>query len=222
MRIRTDLQPFTRGNFMTTYRLTYFDFDGGRAEPVRIAFHAAGIPFEDNRISFAEFSQMRTGTRFNSVPVLEIDGAAVTQSNAIGRYIGKMAGLYPESDLQALYCDEAMGAIEDLLHHTVQTFGLQGDELRRAREKLVDGWLTVYLRGLDELLSRGGGEYFADNRMTIADLKVYVQTKSLLAGTLDHVPTDTLQRLAPALVAHKERIESDPKVVAYYASRKTA
>lgn len=203
---------------MTTYKLTYFDFDGGRAEPVRIAFHAAGIAFEDNRISFAEFAEMRKATRFSSVPVLEIDGAAVTQSNAMCRYVGKMAGLYPADDLQALYCDEAMGAIEDLLHHTVHTFGLEGEELKAARKKLADGWLSVYLRGLAELLNRGG-EYFADNRMTVADLKVFMQTKSLLAGTLDHIPTDIVQRLAPGLVAHKERIESDPHVVAYYASR---
>lgn len=205
---------------MTRYKLTYFDFDGGRAEPIRIAFHAAGITFEDNRISFDEFGEMRKTTRFNSLPVLEIDGAAVTQSNAMCHYVGKMAGLYPEDDLQALYCDETMDAIEDLLHHTVQTFGLQGEELKAAREKLVDGWLSVYLRGLAELLTRGGGEYFADNLMTVADLKVYMQTKSLLAGTLDYVPTNIVQRLAPGLVGHKERIESDPIVVAYYASRR--
>ena len=65
---------------MTSYKLTYFDFDGGRAEPIRIAFHTAGIKFEDNRLSFPEFGEMRQSTRFNSVPVLEIDGAAVTQS----------------------------------------------------------------------------------------------------------------------------------------------
>ena len=204
---------------MTHYKLTYFDFDGGRAEPVRIAFHAAGIEFEDNRLSFAEFGKMRKTTRFNSVPVLEIDGAAVTQSNAMCRYIGKMAGLYPEDDLQALYCDEAMDALEDLMHYIVATFGLQGEELKRARKKLVDGWLSVYLRGLDELLTRGGGDYFADNRMTVADLKVFMQTGSLLAGTLDHVSPDILERLAPGLVGHKKRIESDPRVVAYYASR---
>lgn len=204
---------------MARYKLTYFDFDGGRAEPIRIAFHAAGIDFEDHRISFPEFGEMRSGTRFSCVPVLEIDGNAVTQSNAMLRYIGKTAGLYPTDDLQALYCDEAMGAIEDILHHTVQTFGLEGDELKDARAKLVDGWLTIYLRGLDDLLKRGGGEYFADQRMTVADLKVYMQTKSLLAGTLDHVPTDLVERLAPALVAHAERIENDPLVVAYYASR---
>ena len=40
---------------MTTYRLTYFDFDGGRGEPIRLALHAGGIEFEDHRISFAEF-----------------------------------------------------------------------------------------------------------------------------------------------------------------------
>ncbi|MGI9238707.1 MAG: glutathione S-transferase family protein [Woeseiaceae bacterium] len=203
---------------MTHYKLTYFDFDGGRAEPIRIAFHAAGIDFEDDRISFPEFGEMRSSTRFSCVPVLEIDGVAVTQSNAMLRYVGKTAGLYPEDDLQALYCDEAMGAIEDILHHIVHTFGLEGEELKSARKNLTDGWLSIYLKGLADLLARGG-DYFADNRMTVADLKVYMQTKSLIAGTLDHVPTDIVQRLAPALVAHTDRIENDPLVVAYYASR---
>ncbi len=204
---------------MSSYKLTYFDFDGGRAEPIRIAFHVAGIDFEDNRISFPEFGEMRQSTRFNSVPLLEIDGAEVTQSNALSRYVGKMAGLYPEDDLQALYCDEVLGALEDLSHYIVQTFGLQGEDLRLAREKLVDGWLSVYLRGLDELLARGGGEYFADNGLTVADLKAFVQTRSLRSGNLDYVPTDLVQRLAPGLVEHQERIEGDSRVTAYYASR---
>jgi len=204
---------------MTSYKLTYFDFDGGRGEPIRIAFHAAGIDFEDIRWSFPVFSEKRGDTRFNAVPVLEIDGVAVTQSNGLTRYIGKLAGLYPEDSLQALYCDEALGAVEDSYHQIVRTFGLEGDELKAARESLVDGWLSKYLRGLDEILARGGGEYFADNRLTVADLKVYVQTRSLLAGTLDHVPTDLVERLAPNLVEHQERIEGDPVVVAYYKSR---
>ena len=204
---------------MTNYKLTYFDFDGGRGEPIRIAFHAAGIEFEDIRLSFPEFSEMRGDTRFNAVPVLEIDGAAVTQSNSLSRYIGKLAGLYPKDDLQALYCDEALGAVEDTYHQVIQTIRLQGDELKTAREKLVDGWFTLYLRGLDEMLARGGGEYFADNRLTVADLKVFVQIRSLISGTLDHVPTDLVRRVAPNLVKHQERIEGDAVVVAYYNSR---
>jgi len=156
---------------MTTYKLTYFDFDGGRAEPVRIVFHAAGIEFEDNRISFPEFSETRSNFRFGAVPVLEIDGAAVTQSNGMCRYIGKQTGLYPEDDLQALYCDEALGVVEDSYHKIVNTIFLEGDELKEAREKLVDN------------------------------------------------SADLVERLAPQLLEHNARVDSDPIVVAYYNSR---
>ena len=101
---------------MSSYKLTYFDFDGGRGEPIRIALQAAGIAFEDVRWSFPEFGEHQTSLRFNAVPALEIDGQTITQSNAISRYIGKMAGLYPDDSMQALYCDEVIDALEDLNH----------------------------------------------------------------------------------------------------------
>ncbi|RPH94835.1 MAG: glutathione S-transferase [Lysobacterales bacterium] len=205
---------------MAKYKLTYFDFDGGRGEPIRIALHAAGIAFEDNRLTFAQFSEMRHGTRFNSLPVLEIDGAAVTQSNALCRYVGKLAGLYPADALQALYCDEVLDAQEDLSQRIGPTFGLKGEELRQAREKLVQGWMSIYLRGLEQLLVRGGGKYFANDGLTVADLKTFVQTRWLRSGTLDHVPADLVQNLAPGLAEHQERVASDPRVLAYYASRR--
>jgi glutathione S-transferase len=204
---------------MSNYTLTYFDFDGGRGEPIRIVLHAAGLPFEDIRWTFPEFGKNRGALRFNAVPALTIDGEMITQSNAICRYIGKMAGLYPEDAKQALYCDEVLDALEDLNHYIVQTFGLEGDALKLAREKLVEGRLTVFLKGLQELLVRGGGEYFADGRLTIADIKAFIQMKALLAGNLDHVPAELVSNLAPALKTHHERVSHAPQVVAYYLSR---
>jgi hypothetical protein len=53
--------------------------------------------------------------------------------------------------------------------------------------------------------------------MTVADLRVFVQTRALASGVLDHVPTDVVEGLAPALAEHRERIANDPRVVAYYA-----
>jgi glutathione S-transferase len=203
---------------MTAYKLTYFDIDGGRAEPVRIAFHAAGVEFEDERISFPEFSEMRSSTRFNSLPVLEIDGTVTTQTNGMCRYVGKMAGLYPQDDIQALYCDEALGAIEDLLHRLVPTFGLEGDELKAAREELVAGWISTFVKGLAEILERGG-DYFADNKLTVADLKVAYLIQWFNSGQLDHIPTDLVERLSPALNAHADRTMSEPVVTSYYAAR---
>ena len=204
---------------MPKYKLTYFDFDGGRGEPVRIAFHAAGIKFEDHRIAFKEFAEIRKSARFHALPVLDIDGVHVTQSNAMLRYLGKQAGLYPDDNLQALYCDEAMGAAEDLSHHIGRTMGLPGDELRVAREKLVEGQLPVFLRGMDALLQSGGGKYFVDGRLTGADLKIFVETRWLQSGALDHIPEDLVKKVAPGLAKHQARISDDPVVVAYYASR---
>jgi glutathione S-transferase len=204
---------------MPRYKLTYFDINGGRGEAVRIALHAAGVKFDDHRISFQEFMQTRSEMPFTCAPVLEIDGVAVTQSNAMLRYAGKLAGLYPEDSLQALYCDETMDAVEDLLHHIVRTLMLEGDALKKARKELREGWLTTFVRGYDRLLERGGGAYFADRRLTVADLKVFVQVRSLRNGGLDHIPSDFVDELAPGLAAHADRIAEEPIVAAYYDSR---
>ena len=122
---------------MSKHKLIYFDIPGGRGEPLRIAMHAAGIDYTDERWTFPEFGDKRGELRFRAVPVLEIDEEVVTQSNAIGRYLGKQAGLYPDDPVQALYCDEVCDAVEDLTHYIVQTFGLKGEDLQRAREQLV-------------------------------------------------------------------------------------
>ncbi len=204
---------------MTSYRLTYFDLSGGRAEPIRIALHAAGFEFDDHRISFPRFLEMQKELPFGCVPVLQVDGEPVTQSNALLRYAGKLAGLYPEDSRQALYCDEAMDAIEDTSHYLGPTFGLQGDALKTAREQVVDRRLSIFLPGLARLLARGGGQYFADHRLTVADLKVFVQTRWFRSGQLDHIPADLVDRLAPTLVEHQARIERDPVVTGYYAAR---
>jgi len=205
---------------MSKYKVTYFDFNGGRAEPIRIAMHAAGLSFEDQRWSFSEFGEKRQSIRFHAIPTIQIDGKTITQSNAISRYIGKMCGLYPADALQALYCDEVLGALEDLNHYVVQTFGLSGDELKKAREKLVSGRLPVFIRGLDELLQRGGGRYFAGQSLSIADLKMVQRMKMIQSGNLEHVPTDLVPQIAPALIEHQVAIEREPQVVAYYASLK--
>jgi glutathione S-transferase len=138
------------------------------------------------------------------------------------RYVGRKAGIYPDDDLQALFCDETMDAVEDLLHQIVRTFGMEGDELKAARKELRDGWLTIFLKGLSDILERGGGEYFADRRLTVADLKVFVQIRSLRSGNLDHIPSDFVDTLTPNLAAHEKRIAAHPLVVDYYERFKAA
>ena len=204
---------------MNKLKLTYFDFPGGRAEPARLAMHIGEVPFEDYRFAPGDFSEVRKTTPLNQVPTLHVNDLQVTQSDAITRYVGKLAGLYPEDDLQAFLCDEVMGALEDINVKLGATFGLTGDDLKSARDALATDALPKYLRWLQHQLESHGGEFLADNRLTVADLKAFVILRWLSSGKLDHIPNDLIEIVAPRLKDYVNRIASLPAIAQYYANR---
>jgi glutathione S-transferase len=97
------------------------------------------------------------------------------------------------------------------------TFRMTGDAQKEARLALVNGSMPVYLAWLQTQLLAHGGQYFADNRLTVADLKVFIDVRGLNSGRLDHVPTDLVEKVAPALNAHLQRMAQTPAIVKYYA-----
>ena len=202
---------------MPKLKLTYFDFHGGRAEPVRLALHIGGVAFEDHRFAFADFAELRKSTPFGQVPTLQVDGVQVTQCDAILRYAGKLASLYPADAFQALLCDEVMYVVEEASVKLGPSFRMTGEAQKQARTALVEGSMPVYLAWLQSQLQAHGGEYFAGNRLTVADLKVFVDVRALNSGRLEHVPTDLVERVAPTLNAHMQRIAQTPAVAQYYA-----
>jgi prostaglandin-H2 D-isomerase / glutathione transferase len=201
---------------MPKLKLSYFDFHGGRGEPARLAFSIGNVPFEDDRISGPTWGQLKAQSPFGGLPILEVDGQQVTQSNGINRYAGKLSKLYPEDLLQAAFCDEAMDAVEDLYHQIGPTFSMPDEQKKFAREVLASGPLLATLRNIEKRLLAHGGQYFADSRLTVADLKVFGMTRHLRSGVLDHLPKDLVDRAAPKLVEHHERVRNDPGVKAYY------
>jgi prostaglandin-H2 D-isomerase / glutathione transferase len=207
---------------MSKLKLTYFDFDGGRGEPARLALTIGGIAFEDHRIAGPDWPKHRDQMPFRAMPVLEVDGKLVTQSNTINRYVGRLAGLYPKDDWQAAVADEIMDATEDIGSRIGATIALDEAAKKKAREALAADALTRHLEVLQSRLQAGGGEYFADRRLTVADLKVFQLVRWLRAGVLDHIPKDLVERVAPLLVKHFERVMSHPKVAEYYKRRKAA
>jgi len=202
---------------MPKLKLSYFDFHGGRGEPARLALAIGGIPFEDDRIG-ADWQRRKGSTPFGSLPVLEVDGQMLTQSNAVNRYVGKLANLYPSDPWQAALCDETMDAVEDIGTKISATlFIADEEEKKKQRKALADGPIAFFLERLQRHLLERGGEYFADRRLTVADLKVFVWVRHLRSGKLDHVPTDLADRIAPKIVEHQKRVESHPRVQEYYA-----
>lgn len=199
--------------------LTYFDFDGGRGEAARLAMRLGGISFEDRRIPGKDWPALRDSMPFQAMPVLEVDGKLISQSNTINRYVGKLAGLYPRDDWQAALVDEVMDAVEDISTMIGNTMGLEAAAKQKAREALAAGSIPRYLQQIEARLGAGGGEWFVENRLTVADLKCFLWVRWLKSGVLDHVPADIVDRHAPLLAQHFDRVRNQPGIAAHYAAR---
>lgn len=203
---------------MPELKLTYFDFNGGRGEACRLAMAIGNVPFVDDRIGVEDWPALRDSTPFGQLPILYVDGEAVTQTNTINRYVGKLAGLYPSDAFEAARCDEVMSAIEDIMYRIVPTLFMQDEEeKRKAREELANGPIPLFVKRIGEMLEARGGEHFADGQLTVADLKVFLWVRYLRSGMLDYVPTDIVDNLAPNLVDHFERVNAHPAIRAWYA-----
>jgi glutathione S-transferase len=151
------------------------------------------------------------------LPLLEKDGEILAQSNAINRYVGRLTNLYPSDPWQAALCDETMEAVEDITNKIAATMFLPDEQKKVQRKALVEGPIPFYLARLQQRLEAHGGRYFAGDRLSVADLKVFTLMGQLRSGVLDHVPVDLPDRIAPKLVEHYERIKNEPGVKAYYA-----
>eukprot|EP00977_Amphora_coffeiformis_P001144 scaffold243_cov175-Amphora_coffeaeformis.AAC.2 len=116
---------------MEKIKLTYFNIEGV-AEPMYVSIFG-GIEYEDERIAFDQWKDMKPKMPFGQLPVLTInDGPMQTQSMAMLRWVGMMQQqqqqkqqssshsdksslLYPVNDPAAVYkIEEAMGVVEDL------------------------------------------------------------------------------------------------------------
>jgi glutathione S-transferase len=202
---------------MSKLKLTYFDLHGGRGEPARLALSIGQIAFEDDRVPPSDWERRKGDTPFGALPVLEVDGLIVAQSNAINRYVGKLTDLYPSDPWQAALCDETLEAVEDINSKIFATLFLPEEQKQAQRKTLVEGPIPFYLTRLQQRLEAHGGRYFAADRLSVADLKAFVWIRHLRSGVLDHVPTDLSDRVAPKLVEHYERVKNDPRIKAYYA-----
>ena len=113
----------------------YFDIKG-LGEPIRLALEIGGIKYEDIRVKFSEWPEMKPSTPYGSLPLLEVGGKVYAQSEPILRFIGKKAGLYPADDLLALKVDEMMAATHDAIV-AVSASVREKDEAKKAEMRKV-------------------------------------------------------------------------------------
>jgi prostaglandin-H2 D-isomerase / glutathione transferase len=205
--------------------LTYFDIEGV-AEPIRLAFLLSHQQFDDIRIPFPEWQEMKSKMPYGQLPVMSInDGPFRTQSRALLRYVGSTCSstLYPTDKL--LDIEEVIGVLEDMQQCLRSTMAVQkigfpdgfyeteeGKEVKRAlREKFVETDLPKYLGYLTNMIIKNTNCWLASvDEPTIADCLAIPFLRSLTRGNLDYIPSTCLET-HPDIVQYVKRFCSlDP------------
>lgn len=199
--------------------LTYFDIAASRGEECRLALHAAGLAFHDNRIAFDKWAELKPNTPFGSLPTLEIEGrGTLAHSNAILGYLGRTYDLLPRDAWEAAKHEALMCAVEDMRAQVGPTMRIKdAAEKQAAREALARDYLPTWGAKLEAQL--GSGPFVGGDRLSVADIKIYMGLRWFKAGVLDHIPTDIFTGF-PKLEALYQAVERHEKVADWYAKTK--
>ncbi|CAD6209026.1 GSCOCT00003673001.2-RA-CDS [Cotesia congregata] len=97
----------------SSYKLIYFNARG-RAEHIRYIFAHAGVDYIDERVPKERWPEVKRSMPYGMLPVLEIDGKPIAQSNAVGRFLARKYGLAGQNEWESMLCDVLVDTLGDL------------------------------------------------------------------------------------------------------------
>ncbi|KAJ8688176.1 hypothetical protein QAD02_023971 [Eretmocerus hayati] len=200
---------------MPPYKITYFR---GRAlaEPIRLVLSYGGVEFEDDPFDPEDWPKVKPTTPFGTVPLLDMDGKIVRQSNAICRYFAKQFGLTGKDDLEALEVDATVDTIHDLREKLAKYHYETNEEAKAEKLELIKELVPFYIERFDEQVKENGG-YFVGGDVTWADLYFF--------GILDYLSFMAQRDIiedAENLKALKEKVFEIPSIKAWVEKRPDA
>lgn len=201
---------------MSKPKLTYFDAPVSRGEECRLAFHVAGVEFEDNRLKREEWQALKPTTPFGGLPILELEGhPPLAQSNAILTLIGRRHGLHPKNDVEAARHEAMMCHVEDLRAQVAPTLRITDEaEKKKAREALATNVLPAWGERAERQIT--AEPFFGGAALQVVDLKLYMIVRWLSSGNVDHIPA-TIFAAYPKLTRLHDAVRDDARVAAWRA-----
>lgn len=217
-------------------KLTYFDIEGA-AECVRLTCLLAGLDYEDVRVKFPDWQELKPKTPHGTLPIMQIDdGPMRVQSQAMVRYLASEFSdtLYPKDKLFDI--EEAIGLAGDFsrawtpnLYMSMRptSFGYpegygKTDEgkakIQAMREAFCKDEMPKWLNYLTAMLDKNDGKWLAStDAPTIADCILVPTLRGFTRGHIDHVPTTVLDS-HPKIVDYIKRFCALPQIKGRYTT----
>ena len=137
----------------------------------------------------------------------------------MGRYVAKMAGLYPEDALQAAFVDDIVDGIDEIGPMVNGAGkGLEQAEKEAARvQEVTEGKVKTMLDTLEaSIKSLGDGAgHSVGSTLTFADIVIFTNTVNTFCGFFDGLSVDMLKDW-PAIQSVNKTVSNHPAVRKYY------
>ena len=134
----------------------------------------------------------------------------------MARYAAKLAGLYPEDPVQALFCDEVMDTLNELMSKAPKS--KDADELKKLREEFQATVMTTTGTFIENIIQTNGKGKSVCDVPSVADLAVMGTVDSIASGNWDHIDKNFFDAY-PGIKECYKTIKDHPGVKAYYESK---
>uniref|UniRef100_A0A7E4V9C8 glutathione transferase n=1 Tax=Panagrellus redivivus TaxID=6233 RepID=A0A7E4V9C8_PANRE len=206
---------------MTNVKFYYFNIRG-IGDTARLLLHYGKIDFEDIRVSDEQWAttNLKEVSVTHKLPILQIDGHTLIESNAINRFLAKRLGLAGKDEYEQAHVDAVADIVKDFNVAVMPWFyrlkgWIEGSPVEH-KAKAFDANVKVYLPIFVNILKQAGSGFVSASGLTWADFTFseYLLSLSQVEPTLlDEYPT---------LKEFLARIRQVPQVKDYYATRNEA
>merc|ERR1711936_588429 len=200
---------------LSEIRLTYFPIRG-RAEIARLILVQAGVDYRDIRIKREDFLKVKSILPYGSLPILEYKGEVIAESMAIAKLLAEHCGLAGSDRLVKARADEVAQALNGFLTD-ISKFFFAPEETRDAlRKEFCEKTLPPKFSQLEARLCQNGGQHFAGENLTYADLMLVVINDNLRS---EKVGAANVIGNYPRLSGLYDRLVDLPNIKAWRESR---
>merc|ERR1711988_1848395 len=174
----------------------------------------AGVRYIDQRLTTDQFASVKSRLPYGQLPTLKYDGEVICTSMAIARFLAGQFGLAGNTNLERAQADEIVDCVNDLVNKRIKAMFETNEETKiELMKELMSELIPATLGRLETRLKERGGQFFAGNKLTWADLHVFAFFDKMRldnAELLDDFPT--VKNLL-------ERVEEMPNISRWLQSR---
>merc|ERR1711953_1227913 len=195
---------------MVKVKLTYFNIMG-RAETLRWLMLYGGQDFEDHRIEFSEWPQIKQKMKTGQVPLLEYDGEEMYQTMAIMRFLAKEFNLYGKTNKDQYKADMIADCVGDFLATYVK-FKTEKDEDKKS--EMIKTWCDEtapkFFSLMEGFMKDNGGKCLVGDCICYVDIFL-----SAMLDILEAAVPECTKLFPKCLVDLRSSIKCNPRIKAY-------